>query len=126
MQPQHCTLEKETDEDGMKTPADPNAVYAAVDKSRERKRSGSNDAPAMQVSHVITDSGATYAAVHKPSRKAAIAQDQEKTRRRNPPPAPAPYQEQSRPPKPPTYTDLRILRNGSQAFEVDQHFLCLL
>ena len=106
MQPQHCTLEKETDEDGTKIPADPNAVYAAVDKSRKRKRNGSNnDAPAMQVSHVITDSGATYAAVHKPSRKAAIAQDQEKTRRRNLPPAPAPYQEQSHPPKPPPYTD---------------------
>ena len=106
MQPQHCTLEKETDEDELKSLADPNAVYAAVDKSRKRKRSGSNnDAPAMQVSHVITDSCATYAAVHKPSKKAAIAQDQEKTRRRNPPPAPAPYQEQSRPPKPPPYTD---------------------
>ena len=112
IQPQHCPLEKETDEDGLKTPADPNAVYAAVDKSKKRKRSGSNvnqidedDAPALQVNHVITDSGATYAAVLKPSKKAAIAQDQEKTRRRNPPPAPAPYQEQSCPPNPPPYTD---------------------
>ena len=109
MQPQHCTLEEETDEDGLKIPADPNAVYTAVDKSKKRNRSGSNenpnDAPALQVSHAITDSGATHAAVHKPSRKAAIAQGQEKTRRRNPPPAPAPYQEQSRPPKPPPYTD---------------------
>ena len=42
IQPQHCPLEKETDEDGLKTPADPNAVYAAVDKSKKRKRSGSN------------------------------------------------------------------------------------
>ena len=111
MQPQHCPLEKETNEDGLKTPADPNAVYAAVDKSKKRKRSGSNvnqidedDAPALQVNHVITDSGATYAAVHKSSRKETIAQDQEKTGRRNPPPAPAPYQEQSCPPKPPPYT----------------------
>ena len=106
MQPQHYTLEKQTGEDELKSLVDPNAVYAAVDKSKKRKKSGSNnDAPAMQVSHVITDSGATYAAVHKPSRKAAITQDQEKTRRRNPPPAPAPYQEQSCSPKPHPYTD---------------------
>ena len=106
MQLQHCTLEKETDEDGLKSLAiaDPNAVYAAVDKSKQRKnQNDEDDAPAVQISHVITDSGATYAAVHKPSKKVAIAQDQEKTRR-NPPPAPAPYQEQSCPPKPPSNT----------------------
>ena len=106
MQPQHCTLEKETDEDELKSLVDPNAVYTAVDKSKQRKnQNDEDDAPTVQISHVITDSGATYAAVHKPSKKAAIAQDQEKTRRRNPPPAPAPYQEQSCPPKPPPYTD---------------------
>ena len=104
IQPQHCTLEKETDEDGLLSLADPNAVYAAVDKSKQRKnQTDEDDAPAVQISHIITDSGATYAAVHKPSKKAAIAQDQEKTRR-SPPTAPIPYQEQSCPPKPPPYT----------------------
>ena len=103
-QPQHCTLEKETDEDGLLSLADPNAVYTAVDKSKQRKnQTDEDDAPAVQISHIITDSGATYAAVHKPSKKAAIAQDQEKTRRSSPT-APTPYQEQSCPPKPPPYT----------------------
>ena len=68
-QPQHFRLEKETGEDGLESPANPNDVYAAVDNLK-KKKSGSNDgkddkddsAAAVQISHVITDSGATYAA----------------------------------------------------------------